>query len=93
MGGASRSGRKTTPSRRYWVVVLSGVIPTPEPAAMAASQSSMSRVSRSAGRPSAGHRSGVVVPVRRSMSTVRCGISASATERRRAQGSSAAMAQ
>ena len=29
MGGASRSGRKTTPSRRYWVVVPSGVMPWP----------------------------------------------------------------
>jgi inner membrane transporter RhtA len=44
MSGASRSGRKTTPSRRYWAVVPSGVIPTPPPAATMASQSSMSRV-------------------------------------------------
>jgi len=45
MGGASFSGRKTTPSRRYWAVVPSGVIPMPAPAATIASQSSMSRVS------------------------------------------------
>ena len=58
IGGASRSGRKTTPSRRYWVVVPSGVIPMPPPAAMIASQSSISRVSRTCGRSAAGHRSG-----------------------------------
>jgi GNAT superfamily N-acetyltransferase len=34
IGGASRSGRKTTPSRRYCAVVPSGVMPTPPPAAM-----------------------------------------------------------
>jgi hypothetical protein len=66
IGGASRSGRKTTPSRRYWVMVPSGVIPTPLPPAMSDSQSSMSRVSRISGWAPAGHRSGVVVPVRRS---------------------------
>jgi hypothetical protein len=65
----------------------------PPPAAMIASQSSMSRVSRICGRSAAGHRSGVVVPVRRSISTVRCGISSSLIERRLAQGSSAARAQ
>src|SRR5205823_8406948 len=30
IGGASRSGRKTTPSRRYWAVVPSGVMPRSE---------------------------------------------------------------
>ena len=93
MGGASRTGRKTMPSRRYWVVVPSAVIPTPPPAAMMASQSSISRVSLTFGRPAAGYRSGVVVPVLRSISTVRCGISSSLIERRLAQGSSAASAQ
>jgi hypothetical protein len=93
IAGASRSGRKTTPSRRYCAVVPSGVIPMPPPAAMTASQSSMSRVSWTRGRASAGHRSGVVVPVRRSMSTVRRGISSSLMARRLAQGSSAARAQ
>ena len=93
MGGPSRSGRKTTPSRRYWAVVPSGVIPMPPPAAMIASQSSISRVSLIGGRAADGHRSGVVVPVRLSMSTVRCGISSSLMERRLAHGSSAEMAQ
>src|SRR3984893_12029616 len=58
IGGASRSGRKMTPSRRYWVVVPSGVIPTPPPAAMIACQSSISRVSLTCGRSASGHRSG-----------------------------------
>jgi len=61
------------PSRRYWAVVPSGAIPMPPSAAMIASQSSMSRVSWMDGCAAAGHQSGVVVPVRRSMSTVRCG--------------------
>jgi hypothetical protein len=66
------------PWRRYWVTVLSGVMPTQRPLAITASQSSMSVV---------------VVPVRRSMATVRSRTSSRVTERRRAQGSSAARAQ
>jgi hypothetical protein len=93
IGGASRSGRKTTPSRRYWAVVPSGVMPMPPPAAMIASQSSMSWVSWMRGRLVPGHRSRVVVPVRGSISSVRCGTSSSLMERRLAHGSSAARAQ
>jgi AcrR family transcriptional regulator len=92
-GGASRSGRNTTPSRRYWVVVPSGVMPMPPPAEMTASQSSTSRVSLTLGRLDPGHRAGVVVPVRGSMTRVRCGTSARLMARRVAHGSSAASAQ
>jgi hypothetical protein len=78
------------PWRRYWVTVLSGVMPTQRPLAITASQSSMSVVCSTAGSVPGGHRSVVVVPVRRSMATVR---SSRVTERRRAQGSSASRAQ
>jgi len=81
------------PWRRYWVTVLSGVMPTQRPVAITASQSSMSRVSSTLGPAPGGHRSVVVVPVRRSMATVRSRTSSSRMERRRAQGSSAARAQ
>jgi hypothetical protein len=81
------------PWRRYWVTVLSGVMPTQRPLAITASQSSMSVVCSTAGSVPGGHRSVVVVPVRRSMATVRSRTSSRVTERRRAQGSSAARAQ
>lgn len=93
MGEASRSRRKTIPSRRYWLTVLSGVMPTLRPVAISASQSSMSWVNSTTGRADAGHRSAVVVPVRRSMRRVRSRMSARAMERRVTQGSSSAMAQ
>jgi hypothetical protein len=61
--GASRRRRKTRPCRGYCVRVLSAVTPTHWPAAITASQSSMSWISSTSGLLPGGHRSGVVVPV------------------------------